>query len=160
MNLPVILIYQFCKKINPTSRTLRIKFVEFQQWTSKLIWTLYLFLSTKSWHNNITLSYTIVLFFGVLLYIWLGLNRRPSYRSWRRPWRSRYVLSIVQYNINFSSQFKEKGWIQKLASKFQDISIENFKTSWSSFFFFFFKFKKLNHFFFSESFYGKYLWVL
>ena len=28
---------------------------------------------------------------------WLGLNRRPSFRSWRRPWRSRYVLSLVQY---------------------------------------------------------------
>ena len=41
VNLYIILIDQFCKKSNPTTRrTSRIEFVEFQQWTSKLIWTL------------------------------------------------------------------------------------------------------------------------
>ena len=33
----------------------------------------------------------------VLLECQLGLNRHPSHRSWRRPWRTRQVLSIVQY---------------------------------------------------------------
>ena len=65
-NLPVILIYYLYKrKYNPTTRrTSRIEFVEFQQWTLKLIWTLYLCLSTKSCHNKIILSYLIVFLGG------------------------------------------------------------------------------------------------
>ena len=67
VNLPVIFSYKFCRKLNkiqPPGVPWELNLLNFNNERRNWYGLLYLCLSTKSWHNNIKLSYLIVLFFG------------------------------------------------------------------------------------------------